>query len=141
MGLMKYNRTKSTKIAVIKGNFRNCFNHFGALLLSISCSLRLRSAMDLPPDKGTGLHEFDALPTAQAKQEFKEKYRNALNSIVVDEETLKAMIEEANYVFKLNRDVCHELEAEIKNSIGDRAFDLLTRQDKVGSTEKAVTNH
>ncbi|AFZ50624.1 biliverdin-producing heme oxygenase [Dactylococcopsis salina] len=100
-----------------------------------------RSAMDLPPDQGTGLHEFDALPNAEAKREFKEKYRNALNSIVVDEETQKAIIEEANYVFKLNRDVFHELEGEIKKSIGDRAFDLLTRQDQPGSTEKAVNSN
>lgn len=97
-----------------------------------------RSAMDLPPDQGTRLHEFDALPTVEAKREFKQKYRDALNSISVDEETVKAIVAEANYVFELNRDVFHELEEDIKESIGDRAFDLLTRQDKPGSTEKIV---
>lgn len=99
-----------------------------------------RSAMDLPPDQGTGLHEFDAMPTVEAKREFKAKYRDALNSISVDEETVSAIVEEANYVFQLNRDVFHELEGEIKASIGEHTFDLLTRQDKPGSTEKAATS-
>lgn len=99
-----------------------------------------RSAMDLPPDQGTGLHEFDAMPTVEAKREFKGKYRDALNSISVDEETVSAIVEEANYVFQLNRDVFHELEGEIKASIGEHTFDLLTRQDKPGSTEKAVSS-
>jgi heme oxygenase len=41
--------------------------------LSGGQSLRhiVRSALDLPPDKGTGLHEFDALPTVEAKRSFK----------------------------------------------------------------------
>jgi heme oxygenase len=99
-----------------------------------------RSAMDLPPNRGTGLHEFDAMPTVEAKREFKAKYRDALNSISVDEETVSAIVEEANYVFQLNRDVFHELEGEIKASIGEHTFDLLTRQDKPGSTEKAATS-
>ncbi len=100
-----------------------------------------RSAMDLPADQGTGLHEFDAIPTPEAKKEFKEKYRQALDEIVVDEDTLEAIISEANYVFKLNRDVFHELEDDIKETIGKHTFDLLTRQDKEGSTEKTVTSN
>jgi heme oxygenase len=80
------------------------------------------------------------MPTVEAKREFKAKYRDALNSISVDEETVSAIVEEANYVFQLNRDVFHELEGEIKASIGEHTFDLLTRQDKPGSTEKAATS-
>jgi len=99
-----------------------------------------RSAMDLPPDQGTGLHEFDAFPTVEAKREFKQKYRQALDEINVDEATVQAIVDEANSVFRMNRDVFHELEGEIKESIGDHLFDLLTRQDKPGSTEKAVTS-
>ncbi|QDZ39322.1 heme oxygenase (biliverdin-producing) [Euhalothece natronophila Z-M001] len=97
-----------------------------------------RSAMDLPADQGTGLHEFDALPTPEAKKEFKAKYRQALDSIAVNQDTLDAIISEANYVFKLNRDVFHELEDDIKETIGEHTFDLLTRQNKEGSTEVAV---
>lgn len=97
-----------------------------------------RSAMDLPADQGTGLHEFDALPTPEAKKEFKEKYRQALDSIAVNQDTLDAIISEANYVFKLNRDVFHELEDDIKETIGEHTFDLLTRQNKEGSTENQV---
>jgi hypothetical protein len=45
----------------------------------------VRSALNLPPDKGTGLHEFDDLPTVEAKRDFKLRYREALNALPVDE--------------------------------------------------------
>jgi heme oxygenase len=95
----------------------------------------VRSALNLPPDKGTGLHEFDALPTVEAKRDFKIRYREALNALPVDEALIQALIDEANLAFALNRDVFHELEPDVRAAVGDHVFDLITRQDRPGSTE------
>jgi heme oxygenase len=100
----------------------------------------IRSALNLPPDQGTGLHEFEQIPTVEAKREFKEKYRQALNSLAIDEAKIQRIVEEANYAFKLNRDVMHDLEEDVRVAIGDHVFDLLTRQDKPGSTERPSHN-
>lgn len=95
----------------------------------------IRSALELPPNQGTGLHEFDALPTVEAKRDFKFKYRDTLNALPIDDAIAQQIVDEANYAFELNRDVVHELEPEVKAAIGDHVFELLTRQDKPGSTE------
>jgi len=94
------------------------------------------SALDIPKDQGIRFYEFDSLPTVQDKRNFKETYRDRLNSLPLDESLTNAIIEEANLAFKLNRDVFHELEPFVKEAIGDHVFDLITRQDKPGSTEK-----
>jgi heme oxygenase len=96
----------------------------------------VRSALNLPPDRGTGLHEFEQIPTVEAKRAFKEKYRQALNSLPVDEATIQRIVDEANYAFQLNRDVVHELEDDVKAAVGDHVFDLLTRQEIPGATER-----
>lgn len=95
----------------------------------------IRSALKLPPDQGTGLHDFEQLPTMEAKRAFKEKYRQALNALPIDEDTIQRIVAEANYAFQLNRDVVHELEDDVKAAIGDHVFDLLTRQSIPGATE------
>jgi heme oxygenase len=93
-----------------------------------------RTAMDLPPDRGTRLHEFDQLPTVESKKAFKEAYRHALDTLSVDESTIQGIVNEANRVFTLNRDVMHELELDVKAVVGEHTFDLLTRLDIPGST-------
>jgi len=98
------------------------------------------SALDLPKDQGIKFYEFDSLPTIQDKRNFKETYRNHLNSLPLDQTLTNAIIEEANLAFKLNRDVFHDLEPLVKESIGDHIFDLITRQDKPGSTETVNSN-
>jgi heme oxygenase len=100
----------------------------------------VRSALSLPEDKGTGLHEFDAFPTVEARKTFKMKYRDALNALPVDQELADQIVAEANDAFALNRDVMHSLEPEVKAAIGDHVFDLITRQDIPGSTERAPGN-
>ncbi len=97
----------------------------------------VRSALDLPPDQGTGLHDFEQLPTVEAKRAFKAKYRDALNSLPLDQATIQRIVTEANAVFQLNRNVMHELEADVRAAIGEHVFDLVTRQDKPGSTERS----
>lgn len=96
----------------------------------------IRSAMNLPPDQGTGLHEFEQIPTVEAKRAFKEKYRDTLNGLPLDDATIDRIVDEANRAFTLNRDVVHELEDEVKAAIGEHVFDLLTRQEIPGATER-----
>lgn len=96
----------------------------------------VRSALKLPPDQGTALHEFEQLPTMDAKRTFKEKYRAALNALTIDDATIQRIVDEANLAFTLNRDVVHELEDDVKAAIGEHVFDLLTRQSIPGATER-----
>ncbi|WP_271255098.1 biliverdin-producing heme oxygenase [Pseudanabaena sp. Chao 1811] len=96
----------------------------------------VRSALDLPDEHGTTFYEFDQLPTVEAKKDFKDKYRQALDSLEVDEATVERIVEEANYAFTLNRNVVDELEADVRAVIDPHVFELLTKQDRVGSTER-----
>ncbi len=97
----------------------------------------VRSALNLPPDKGTSLHEFDQISTVEARRAFKGKYRDALNSLPVDEALSQKIVDEANLAFLMNRNVMHELEPAVRAAVGEHVFDLITRQDKPGSTERA----
>ncbi|XGV99280.1 MAG: heme oxygenase (biliverdin-producing) [Leptolyngbya sp. BL-A-14] len=96
----------------------------------------IRSALKLPPDQGTALHEFEQLPTVEAKRAFKEKYRDALNALPLNDLDIQHIVDEANDAFRLNRDVMHDLEPDVKALIGDHVFDLLTRQEIPGATER-----
>ncbi|NEP58060.1 MAG: heme oxygenase (biliverdin-producing) [Symploca sp. SIO2G7] len=98
-----------------------------------------RSAMSLPPDVGTGLHEFEQIPTPEAKRAFKGKYRDALNSLPVDDTLAQKIVDEANNAFTLNRNLAYELEPDVKAAIGEQDFELLIAQEQPGSTEVAVT--
>lgn len=96
----------------------------------------IRSALDLPPNFGTDFYEFSQISTPEARRHFKDRYRQALNSIPVGEEAIARIIDEANAAFTYNRDIMHELEDDVKAAIGDHTFDLLTRQDRPGSTAR-----
>lgn len=97
----------------------------------------IRSAMNLPASQGTRFYEFDELKSVEAIRAFKGKYRDALNSLPIDDTLAQKIVDEANYAFQLNRNVFHELEDDVKAAIGDHVFDLITRQDKPGSTERS----
>jgi heme oxygenase (biliverdin-producing, ferredoxin) len=87
----------------------------------------VRSALELPSDRGTQFYEFDAFASVGAIKEFKVRYRDALNSLPVDRELIEKIVAEANNVFALNCEVMHSLEPEVKAAIGDREFDLAIR--------------
>ncbi|MEG4009019.1 heme oxygenase (biliverdin-producing) [Microcoleus sp. Pol11C1] len=95
----------------------------------------IRLALSLPPDRGTNFYEFSQISTPEARRVFKERYRQTLDEFPVDADTIERIVAEANLAFTLNQDVMHELEADVKAAIGDHTFDLLTRQDRPGSTE------
>lgn len=94
-----------------------------------------RSALELPENQGTQFYEFEQIATAEARREFKGKYRDGLNALPIDEALEQKIVDEANHAFKLNRDVVHELEADVKEAIGDHVFELITRQAIPGATE------
>ncbi|MFN5857088.1 MAG: heme oxygenase (biliverdin-producing) [Pseudanabaenaceae cyanobacterium] len=94
----------------------------------------IRSALSLTGTDGTSFYEFEQIPSIGAKNAFKEFYRHALNALPLDAATIDRIVAEANLAFALNRDVMHELELDVKAAIGDHTFDLLTRQDRPGST-------
>jgi heme oxygenase len=95
----------------------------------------VRSAMNLPPDKGTKFYEFDQLPDFDKQKAFKMQYRDALNSLPVDETMAQKIVEEANYAFELNRKIMHELEDVVQVAIGDEKFQAITGEQSAGSTE------
>lgn len=96
----------------------------------------IRSALKLPEGQGTGLHDFEQLPTVEAQRAFKGVYRDAMNSLPIDDATIQRIVDEANYAFTLNRDVVHDLEDDVRAAIGEHVFDLLTRQTIPGATER-----
>lgn len=96
----------------------------------------VRSALELPKGVGTSFYEFDQIPTIEDKKAFKEKYRQALDALLIDEDAINRIVNEANYAFMLNRNVVNELEPDVKAALGDHVFDLLTKQDRQGSTER-----
>jgi heme oxygenase len=101
----------------------------------------IRSALDLPADQGTKFYDFEGLQTPSDRRDFKTRYRDALDSLDLDESTVQRIVDEANYAFALNRDVMQELEPDVKAAIGAHTFDLLTRQDRPGSTESRHQHH
>lgn len=96
----------------------------------------IRLALALTGAQGTSFYEFDQIATPEAKRTFKEHYRQALDELSIDAATINRIVAEANMAFLFNRDMVHELEADVKAVIGEHTFDLLTRQDRVGSTER-----
>jgi heme oxygenase (biliverdin-producing, ferredoxin) len=98
-----------------------------------------RSGMNLPPDRGTRFFEFDEIASIEAIKTFKTKYRDALDSLPIDEALAEKIVAEANLAFELNRNVLQGLEEDVKAAIGDRVFEQVSHQVQAGSTENLVT--
>jgi heme oxygenase (biliverdin-producing, ferredoxin) len=86
----------------------------------------VRSSIELPADQGTSFYEFKQLPTFDEQKDFKINYRNCLDSLPIDDTMAEKIIAEANYAFKLNRDVFHSLEEDVKEAIGEANFAEIT---------------
>ncbi|HEY9690542.1 MAG TPA: biliverdin-producing heme oxygenase [Coleofasciculaceae cyanobacterium] len=95
----------------------------------------VRSALNLPADRGTGLYEFSALPTPEAKRDFKMHYRDVLNALPLSETEVLGIIEEANLAFQLNCNLVHSLEPHIQAAIDPQQFAQITNDSHQGSTE------
>ncbi|MGG6296421.1 heme oxygenase (biliverdin-producing) [Leptolyngbya sp. AN02str] len=89
----------------------------------------IRVALSLPPEQGTALYEFEQIATPEAKRVFKERYRQTLDELNLDEATIGRIVEEANLAFALNRDVMNELGFAEKSSKGLQC--LVFKRDQV----------
>uniref|UniRef100_B8HL70 heme oxygenase (biliverdin-producing) n=1 Tax=Cyanothece sp. (strain PCC 7425 / ATCC 29141) TaxID=395961 RepID=B8HL70_CYAP4 len=94
-----------------------------------------QTAMNLSDGEGTCFYEFQAIADEKA---FKNKYRQAMNDLPVDEATCDRIVDEANDAFKLNMKMFQELEGNLIKAIGIMLFNSLTRRRGRGSTELAT---
>ena len=81
----------------------------------------------MPPQEGTHLYEFAILLTPEARRSFKERYRQALREVPLDENTAQRIVDEANTAFSLNCHLMEALEADLRMAIGEEVFELITR--------------
>lgn len=91
-----------------------------------------RNALDLPADQGTKFYEFDEITDIQG---FKGRYRQALDSLTVNDEMAEKIVEEANNSFYLSRSLFKGLEVDLIKAIGQEEFDRIASQTHPGSTE------
>ncbi len=83
--------------------------------------------MNLQEGEGTSFYEFDAIADEKA---FKHQYREALNSLPIEQSTAERIVDEANDAFGLNMKMFKELEGNLIKSIGLMLFNSLTRRNR-----------
>lgn len=91
-------------------------------------------AMNLTNGQGTQFYEFADITDEKA---YKQRYRQALDSLPIDDATADRIVEEANAAFGLNMKMFQELEGNLVKAIGQMLFNSLTRRRERGSTELA----
>jgi heme oxygenase len=93
-----------------------------------------QTAMNLN-GKGTAFYEFEDIPDEKA---FKNKYRQALDELPIDDATADRIVDEANAAFAMNMKMFEELEGNLIKAIGQMLFNSITRRRSRGSTELAT---
>jgi len=91
--------------------------------------------MNLTDGRGTNFYEFKTIADEKA---FKDKYRQAMNELPVDEATVNRIVDEANDAFGLNMKMFKELEGSLIKAIGTMLFNSLTYRRNRSSTELAT---
>ncbi|MDJ0556840.1 MAG: heme oxygenase (biliverdin-producing) [Microcoleaceae cyanobacterium MO_207.B10] len=91
--------------------------------------------MNLTDGEGTAFYEF---PEISDEKAFKNKYRQAMNDLPIDQATADRMVDEANAAFGMNMKVFNDLEGNLIKAIGIILFNTLTRKRSAGSTELAT---
>ena len=81
-----------------------------------------QSALKLSGYTGTSFYNFEQIPDKQA---FKEKYRQALDKLPIDDISADKIVAEANYAFKLNMQIFQELETLLIETIGRDTYNSL----------------
>ncbi len=79
----------------------------------------------LQPAKGSGLlfYEFPRVPDAK---EFKDGYRSDLDSLDLDAVEISALVDEANYAFKLNMYIFDEIQGSASKSLWNILWGYIT---------------
>ena len=70
----------------------------------------------LNPPEGEGLHFYD-FPMIEDAKAFKTEYRSTLDNLDLSREQKDALVEEANYAFKLNMDMFNEMKGSATKSL------------------------
>jgi len=83
-------------------------------------------------DSGMNFYIFKDIPN---EKEFKNNYRNALDSLLLTQSQKDIIVVEANNAFKYNMKVFNEIEGNLISTIGKVLFSTLTRRQRKGSTE------
>ncbi|MBE9216830.1 heme oxygenase (biliverdin-producing) [Plectonema cf. radiosum LEGE 06105] len=76
----------------------------------------VQSTLNLVGYQGTSFYNFEQIPDNKA---FKDKYREALDKVPVDDTTADKIVAEANNSFQFNMQIAKELEAILIESIGE----------------------
>ncbi|MFN3679635.1 heme oxygenase (biliverdin-producing) [Thermosynechococcus sp.] len=95
----------------------------------------VRSQLALPEGKGTAFYEFPALPTPEDKKAFKQRYRETLDSLGLDEDAIARIVKEANFAFALNCNLMHALEPELKATLGDAVWQSVVIENQPSRRE------
>ncbi|MCF2149299.1 heme oxygenase (biliverdin-producing) [Desmonostoc muscorum LEGE 12446] len=96
-----------------------------------------QSALNLSGYEGTSFYNFEQIPDKKA---FKDKYRQVLNELPIDDATAQRIVAEANNAFALNLQMAQELEGSLIKALGQVLFNNLTRSHNSGSTEITAAN-
>lgn len=96
-----------------------------------------QSTLKLEGYQGTSFYNFEQIPD---KTEFKNKYRQALNAVPVDDTTADRIVAEANNSFHFNMQMAKELEEILIKAIGEVMFHKLINSQNSDSTQVATTN-
>lgn len=94
-----------------------------------------QNAMNLNDGQGTAFYEFEKIPDEKV---FKNNYRQAMDSLPIDETKADLIVAEANDAFGKNMTMFKELEGNLIKAIGIQVFNLLTRKRNRGSNELAT---
>jgi heme oxygenase len=83
-------------------------------------------------DSAMNFYIFTDIPN---EKEFKQNYRNTLDSLSLSQEEIDLIVDEANNAFKYNMNVFKEIEGNLISAIGKILFSSLTSRQRRGSTE------
>ena len=92
--------------------------------------------MNLSDGEGTAFYEFENISDEKA---FKNRYRQSMNDLPLDKETVDRIVDEANDAFGHNMAMFKELDGNLIAAIGRMLFNTLTRRRVRGSTEVSAT--
>lgn len=78
-----------------------------------------QTALKLSGYEGTAFYTFAQIPD---KKTFKDRYRQALDSLPIDDKTADRIVAEANHAFSLNKLMVEELESGLILAIGETKY-------------------
>ncbi|MEM9927827.1 MAG: heme oxygenase (biliverdin-producing) [Cyanobacteria bacterium P01_D01_bin.50] len=97
----------------------------------------VQSTLNLEGYQGTCFYNFEQIPD---KTSFKNKYRQALDTVPVDDTTADKIVAEANHSFQFNMQIAKELEETLIKSIGEVMFHKLINSQNTDSIETTTAN-